>query len=74
MKVNMQVKNEDAASRYLKVVMSTDTYRQINASESITFLAIVVGKYGYQIENMVHGDEMSSSWHIDTSLCKIRRF
>ena len=44
MKVNMQIKNEDAASRHSKVVMSTDTYRQINASQSITFLAIVVGK------------------------------
>ena len=71
MKVNMQIKNEDAASRHSKVVMSTDTDRQINASESITFLAIVVGKYGYQIENMVQSDEISSSWHIDTSLCKI---
>ena len=71
MKVNMQIKNEDAASRHSKVVMSTDTYRQINASESITFLAIVVGKYGYQIENMVQSNEISSSWHIDTSLCKI---
>ena len=71
MKVNMQIKNEDAASRYSKLVMSIDTYRQKNASESITFLAIVVGKYGYQTENMVHSDEISRSWHIDTSLCKM---
>ena len=67
----MQIKNEDAASRYSKLVMSTDTYTQINASESVTFLAIVFGKDGYQTENMVHSDEISRSWHIDTSLCKI---
>ena len=71
MKANMLIKNEDAASMYSKLVISTDTYRQINASEPIACLAIVVGKYGYQTENMVHSDEIRRSWHIDTSLCKI---
>ena len=58
-KVNMHARNEDAASRYSRVIVlkgaKTDT--QTKASENITSLAIAVGKESFIQTNTIRYDK-----------------